>query len=85
MALICAEHKTHSGLAMVQAAPAGRSHRKPVLYFGERHTPCGLFGGQGGTKTGYSLNVPVCPTLSFYQCPTLILHSSTTANYNVSN
>ena len=36
--LICAEHKTHSSLAMVQAAPAGRSQRKPAgLYFGERH------------------------------------------------
>jgi len=37
MALICAEHKTHSGLAMVQAAPAGRWQRKPGLCFGKHH------------------------------------------------
>lgn len=37
MAFICAERKTHRGLAMVQAAPAGRSQRKPGLYFEERH------------------------------------------------
>jgi hypothetical protein len=35
MVLICAEHKTHSCLDMVQAAPAGHSQRKPGLYFGE--------------------------------------------------
>ena len=35
--LICAEHKTHSGLPMVQAAPTGRSQRKPRLQFAENH------------------------------------------------
>ena len=76
MAFICAERKTHRGLAMVQAAPAGRSQQKPGLYFEECHV--GYLVDRGALKA-------VCPTLSFHQCPTFMRHSSTTAIYNVSN
>jgi hypothetical protein len=78
MALIYAEHKTHGGLVMVQATPAGRSHRKPGLYFGELHV--GYLVDMVALKQAFP-----CPTLSFHQCPTPILHSSTTTNYNISN
>jgi hypothetical protein len=37
VAFVCAEHKIHSGPAMVQALAAGRTQRRPGLHFGEFH------------------------------------------------